>query len=254
MSFILDALQKSETDRRRAASPALAGMAIEQPRVAIPVWTWMLIGLLLIAVLGLGVAWWNSARLTGRSAMDPLASDLSVAGAIAPGTNAPNTAVPLPAPDIESGSTVAPNDAADASTVDDSAAAGPRGAATSDDREDSPISAVPAAGASFAGGAAPAAQPRPEEEPADLLAAPAVPAPDITLPTIEELIAAGVDVPELTLELHVYHPSPASRWVYINGGRYTEGQVTAAGPRIIEIRPEGVTLSFAGRDFLLLAQ
>jgi hypothetical protein len=83
----------------------------------------------------------------------------------------------------------------------------------------------------------------------------AAPAPRYeSLPTVTEAMAAGVALPALTLELHVYHDTPASRWVYINGTRYTEGRRLAEGPELVGIVPEGVVLRQGGREFLLLAQ
>ena len=47
MSFILDALKKSETDRQRQASPALFEVKVAAPRRSFPMWA-VALGLLLI--------------------------------------------------------------------------------------------------------------------------------------------------------------------------------------------------------------
>jgi hypothetical protein len=67
-------------------------------------------------------------------------------------------------------------------------------------------------------------------------------------------MAAGITVPNLVLELNVFHADPSQRFVFINGGRYEEGQRLTDGPRVVEIRREGAVLSFEGRNFLLLPQ
>ena len=58
MSFILDALKKSETDRQRQTSPALFEVKVAAPRRRFPVWA-IALGVLLgvnLLVAGLGSA------------------------------------------------------------------------------------------------------------------------------------------------------------------------------------------------------
>ena len=50
MSFILDALKKSETDRQRQASPALFEVKVAPPRRKLPVWAIALGALLAVNV------------------------------------------------------------------------------------------------------------------------------------------------------------------------------------------------------------
>ena len=55
MSFILDALKKSETDRQRQASPALFEVKVAAPRRRFPVWA---VGLaVLLGVNMIALAW-----------------------------------------------------------------------------------------------------------------------------------------------------------------------------------------------------
>ena len=86
-------------------------------------------------------------------------------------------------------------------------------------------------------------------------AAPAAEVPIMVIgpPTIMELLAAGVVLPELTLELHVYSASPAERFIRINSASYREGEVLSEGPRVISITAEGVILDYRGQNFLLSA-
>ena len=69
--------------------------------------------------------------------------------------------------------------------------------------------------------------------------------------SILEARAAGMAVPELTLELLVFSNNPAQRFVYINSMKYVEGESLADGPRLVEITPEGAILNYRGTDFLL---
>ena len=58
MSFILDALRKSELERQRDSAPSLMRTPVAAARRAPPVWSWLLIALLSLALVGLGAAWW----------------------------------------------------------------------------------------------------------------------------------------------------------------------------------------------------
>jgi len=58
MSFILDALKKSETDRQRQTGPALFEVKVAQPKAGFPVWAIAIVVLLVInmVIVGLVVA------------------------------------------------------------------------------------------------------------------------------------------------------------------------------------------------------
>ena len=72
------------------------------------------------------------------------------------------------------------------------------------------------------------------------------------LPTLAQMRFEGADaLPPLHLDVHVYSPDPAQRFVFINGHRYVEGSTLAAGPRVVRIRPDGVELAYRGHRFLL---
>jgi general secretion pathway protein B len=60
MSFILDALRKSESERQREAAPNFSRVPLAQVHNRIPAWTWVLIGVLLLALIAIAAAWWRS--------------------------------------------------------------------------------------------------------------------------------------------------------------------------------------------------
>jgi hypothetical protein len=103
MSFILDALRKSEIDRQREAPPGLMRSPMANVRRETPVWSWLLIGLLTLALFGIGTAWWllgpGQTQSTGTAgeteALEP-AEPLSSATSAAP------------APSVAAGETRAP--------------------------------------------------------------------------------------------------------------------------------------------------
>src|SRR5690349_12930437 len=62
MSFILDALKKSETDRQRQAAPALFEVKVAEPRRRFPAWA---IGLGALLLVNVGVLGWLLMRKPG---------------------------------------------------------------------------------------------------------------------------------------------------------------------------------------------
>jgi hypothetical protein len=73
-----------------------------------------------------------------------------------------------------------------------------------------------------------------------------VPVPTVTR---DELVAAGLAIPEVTLGLHVYHERPAARFVFLNGQKLGEGAVSHEGLRVIAIAPRAVALEYRGSRF-----
>ncbi len=58
-------------------------------------------------------------------------------------------------------------------------------------------------------------------------------------------------VPPLSLDVHVFREDPARRFVLINETLYREGEHTIEGPVVEEIAPDGVVLSYEGQLFRL---
>ncbi len=225
MSFILDALRKSETERRRGATPGIAQIPLAARPPALPAWAIALIAFLGMAVLALGAAWWRDVRLTqpttARARAVPL--ELPPPGATQPAT-LPSVALQPAAtiPVASVGSAGDPPVAAHASTA-----------------AVQPVEAKPVP-------TPPATPPRPSSAPPDTHADQA---PSLLSPAA--LAAQGITVPKLRLELHAYSDRPSERYVFINGSKYVEGDRLAEGPRVVAIEPKGVVLSDQGRRFLL---
>jgi general secretion pathway protein B len=62
MSFILDALRKSEHERQRSEVPGLSQVPLATPQPQLPRWALAVIGVLVVTVVALGAAWWQSMR------------------------------------------------------------------------------------------------------------------------------------------------------------------------------------------------
>jgi general secretion pathway protein B len=100
MSFILDALKKSESERHRNSGPVLMDVRIAPPRRRLPAWAWIIIAVLVANFMVLAWLLWLSPAKRSAKVQPP-----AVAGEPAPAT--PASAVPaqsaattLPAPSL----------------------------------------------------------------------------------------------------------------------------------------------------------
>ena len=221
MSFILDALKKSEAERQRQSGPGLMDASVAQPRRGLPLWAVIICGLLGLNVLILAVMLFRQqAPATSRPA--PAASAATHASAAVSAADAahfsPLDGAPVYAPEVP---------------VDE-----------------------PAGGTPAAGGPPPVVR-RERADPALTAAAPAAEdAPsDETLPEISELNLSGAQaLPELHLDVHVWATNPADRFVYINMRKYREGAIVGDGLTLERIRRDGIVLNYQGLRFLMPRQ
>lgn len=240
MSFILDALKKSESERQRQSGPGVFQPRIASPRARFPVWA---IALGLLLGVNLLVLVWVMTR--PEPAPDPTAATSAPAQAqpTAPAA-APAPATTAPAAAAAAGARFNPPLIVDPTLAEDGDAA-----------EGAPPAAAPATGgAAFNPNDYVPAQPGP---PATATPAPAAaarggattPAAAPNYATREALLARGQNVPEVALSLHVYDADPARRFVFVNGQRGRDGETLPNGLRIEQILPEGAVLSWNGNRF-----
>jgi general secretion pathway protein B len=232
MSFILDALRKSEHERQRQAEPGIADIrAGTRGRTGFPVWALALGALLLLNVIVVAVVVFrsNSTPAAAPAAAEEHVATTTVAAA-APAV-APSAATPAPAPPSTQTSTpLAPV----------------------------PQQQLPAAAPTQVPQAAPEAAPA-EADPT-LRPPPPAPVADLpdesyeNLPTLGDVQSHGATLPELHLDLHVYANRPADRFVFLNTRKYREGGKTPEGTTVERITPDGVVLNHHGVRFLLPRQ
>src|SRR5882724_5458106 len=91
MSFILDALKKSENDRQRQTGPALFEVKVAQPKAGFPVWA---IAIVVLLVINMVIVGWLLLRRPSKSEAD---AQPPVASQPAP-TPPPSAAISQPAP------------------------------------------------------------------------------------------------------------------------------------------------------------
>jgi general secretion pathway protein B len=216
MSFILDALKKSETERQQQGPSDFANVPSSTDSPRAPRWLWAL-GLLLAV---------NLAVLLGVLLRDD-------APEIIPQSGQTSLAQPEPAAGASFSEQIQEARQRQASPGG-SAAASPEPAAgvPVETPVEAPASVPP-----------PATPPRSPPQTGFTLAA---------LPTADELRANGtIQIADLHLDIHVYSEQPDDRFVFINMVRHREKSRLAEGPVVQEITPEGVILDYAGTRFLL---
>ncbi len=202
MSFILDALKKSENERQQSAVRRISEMPTVIHRNKTPLWMVGIIIGLTGGVFLLGWAWLNDVRPLNQ-AVDVAAEDsfnqspqVSLIEAIGPSSPELGNS-----PGLELESDL-----------------------------DAPI----------------------PEQPITAESSPVTLAPDTSnIPTMADLLSYGVQIPNLTLELHVFSLSPTDRFVFINSSKYLEGENITEEISIIEITEEGVIITHENQLFLL---
>ncbi len=76
--------------------------------------------------------------------------------------------------------------------------------------------------------------------------------PGSAVPFVWELpYGTRKDLPELTLTMHYYSADPKQRFVILDGQRHIEGDALDNGVSVVSIRQDGVVLEFKGQQFLL---
>ncbi|MEZ5454557.1 MAG: general secretion pathway protein GspB [Lysobacteraceae bacterium] len=255
MSLILEALRKSEAERRLGETPTLLspisaypGHALKRAERRQRLWMWAALSLLLVFSVATAIWWHQSQPLTTPAPSEPRSVIASENAALA---DVPSAAA-NPAPPAEGTTPMRPNTPPPTSTptlTQSAALNSPAGR-----QPDVPPPTDPQAATS----APPAHMPEPAGLPA-----PAVeqssPAPQPTSPTplprwirVDQLPAAErAALPPLKVSMHVYSDDPAKRAVLIDGQRHHEGEWIAEGILLKEIRRDGSLLDVRGREVLL---
>ena len=282
MSFILDALKKSENDRQRQSGPALFEVRVPPPRSKLPMLAIVIVSLL---VVNLGVVGWLMLRKPAAAAETQLPAAVTTppAATPAPGTaeqgsqpapqppqgyaQYPQQPGMQPPPNMPQGYNGNPNNGSGY------AQNGPNGYA-----QNGPNNGYAPSGANT-GYQQPNNYPRgPNQEP--VLDQGAVPAADSEqtnpddyapardapppgtgagrvvrgtvsgLPTYEEA-ATQTTIPPLHMDLHSYAADPSKRFVLINMRRLYEGQSLPEGPKVESINNDSAIISYNGTKFVL---
>ncbi len=264
MSFILEALKKSENARQRQTGPGFANLPerVEARRVGI--WPWILGAVLIINAVVIVIVLLrdkpgpgpvgNAVVTRPASAQTPVRPELV---ASPPGETVA-AALPKQAAQssVEAGTVFSPPSRADAGSVSGSNAGAVPGQTSS--------TTVRSLAEEAQSRTADTNRPVTSSDPAPVARAQSVPASrpastarenDIArMPSVQELYLSGeLTGPQFNLDLHVYYPERSRRVVFIGGNRYREGESLGQGVAVKEIIPAGVILEKGGRSYLLQA-
>jgi general secretion pathway protein B len=278
MSFILDALKKSETDRQRHTGPALFEVKVAPPKARFPVWAVAIVALLVVNMVIVG---WLLLRRSSRSDETNAASAPPVAA---------SPAAPTPANTIANNSAPPGNGTSQQvfapSPPPTQPVSAPQSAAVSPPSGGMSPAAMSAAGMSPAEGSS---QPPPVHlpvrdlkeptlagAPPDSSADPGTANPDDYAPATDPgastsmfkghvrrgtesglmlyqdlAVTNGANLPPIRLDLHVYAANQQDRFALINMHKLHEGDSIEGGVRVEAITPDGVIMSHNGTKFLL---
>lgn len=271
MSLILEALKKSEANRRLGQAPDLGTPFTPARRERSPLWALIAI----VLSLGFGLWWWF-----GRGGPASAPAKPPVATTAAP-TPAPiparlRRAEPArPVPARKPAPIIVDTGAAGFGPLPPGAPQRPeqtqqqdqrifgaerrRGAGTSNPPAHVVTRSTPSTPAPVAAPAQPARAPKtadmrgytpPPQPHPEAAPQPASAAPKLDIPTYYDLpFATRKSLPQISMSMHVYTADPKQRFVILDGTRMVEGDTTSDSVTLREIRPDGVVLEFQGQRF-----
>lgn len=246
MSFILDALKKSERERERQQRPAVVDIPYGRSNRKQPLWLLIVIGLLLLNCALLLVMWWRSGAQPPAA---PVATNAPIVSSAGSSQSTARTITP-PRP-----AEVRPlqEEASEPELTDDTAAT-----LTDATPPEGPPLVRPATGLERA-----MAQ---QETLANNLKSDSLARSSFgsssasiksttDLPTLESLGGNGaLNLPAMRLDVHVYSSVAKERFAFINSHKYLEGQTLSEGPVLEKITQDGVILTYRGQRFLVPRQ
>ena len=211
MSFILDALKKSETDRQQRGTAEFAGVPTGSGRrEGPPAWMWI-VGVLLIV---------NLAVLVG----------ILLRPDVEPADNRPSDIAAEEAAPVEP---LVAEPVREQSTTDFASQVAAA-------RENAPVQDDPVEEA---------ADPEPPARSGSVTIEPSVSAGLPTVHEVQA--RGFVSLPPLHVDIHVFSENAEDRFVFVNMVKHKEGSRLAEGPLVSEITPDGVVLEHEGTRFLL---
>lgn len=264
MSFILDALKKSENERQRQLGPSLADIPLRRARTDRPWWALAVAALLVVNLVVLLVV---LLRDRTPSPAPAAAAPVTAQPAQPPATvQTQPMAQPMAQPQPAAGYPTAPARQLPPNPVQTSPAVQSLAEAAADsadamydelayDRSIASAARVPEGPPIVRQIAPPTVTPLPNQATFEAVDRSGNTAPpQENLPTHSSLIARGTPLPDMRLDIHVYSPNPQERFVFVNMRKYVEGQTVSEGPLLERITADGAVMNQNGTRFLLPRQ
>ncbi|TXI79858.1 MAG: hypothetical protein E6Q42_00315 [Dechloromonas sp.] len=248
MSLILEALRKSEAERRRGETPTLlspinefASHALRRAERRQRRWMWLALALIVLLVAVGGYGWQQAVTTDTDSPASAANAGISEPDVVA---DLPQTATPMPASPLHDAHPAAVNE-----TLPATSSPAPT---TNIARADSVPQEIPAAAPTAVTKPPAMASGTPTPSESVSAATPTEPPPIPTWIRVDQLPASEREaLPPLKVSMHVYSADPAKRAVLIDGQRYQEGSWIADGILLKAIRRDGSLLEVRGRELLL---
>ncbi|MCO6413794.1 MAG: general secretion pathway protein GspB [Thiogranum sp.] len=219
MSYILEALRKAEQQRELGRVPGIASDHDAKSTGRQRWWLWVLIVAVNIAVLATVLLWAERKSERPLQAVAEVPADAPSPAVARPSLPQPSAQIqapqPVPGPERMTGNEPVPANVPD-EIVQQSM--------------EEPLQRKPLS--------------------------PAAPSQPLALPVWPQIpghVFAQLNS-SLHLDVHVYSDQPQDRFVLLNLRKYHEGDELQEGPRLDEITPEGVILSFRGERFRVQRQ
>lgn len=274
MSFILDALKKSETDRQRQNGPALFEVKVAPPRNGLPLWA---VGLAVLLAVNLVIVAWVLLRRPAapeaaaggpppvlgqaQSPASQMATSAPAALAASPGPQQGRMTPPGAGAVPVGGTGPTTPLAQTAGMTQPPPGAGGSGMGSSAQQQPAAANGVPSGGNEplAAAQANAGEKPNPDDYAPAAESGPIVPfgnhvarGTSSGVPLYQDVaLAPGAHLPNLRLDLHVFAAKPQERFVMINMHKLHEGDSLPEGVRVESITPEGAVLTHDGTRFLL---
>lgn len=239
MSFILDALKKSEAERQRPQAPTLLDLPAGQRQRSMPLWLLAVLALLLVNLTVLLMLWRRPSPSPTPGVANDAVSTVATTSTAATGNSATNTQTNM-APRMISGNVRSLQDEAAGPELDEALSTNIEASTPAREPlvtrlDEARVNNTPLAVGS----------PVASSKPARVTTSSSV-------PTLDSLGGSSAfNLPALTLNLHVYSTQPNQRFMFINGKKYSEGQQLSEGPQLETITEDGAVLTYQGKRFSL---
>ena len=210
MSYILEALKKSDQQRQRGATPTLQAAQLNVAAPKRPLFIYYSLLATVLLIVGVMIGWlhpWQAEQPSFQSALPE------------PIPFAAESPIPIPQHAAQAPSPASPEIHSKTVTPDKTAILG-------------------------------AAVPVPDKSIPEKHAKPVVAAQEQKEMRLDELpVAIRQEIPAMTVQLHAYSSVPDERLVSINSIRLREGGFLMAGLRLEQITPDGMVFSYKGYRF-----